>query len=453
MRACRCKSGSTQVRRELGNLTLRAVTSSSSPCFLESSLRSSFPGYFRPKAEEFDTLWRSALIAVDANVLLNLYRYSQQAREALLGALNSVRGRLFVPHQAAREFLDNRLGVTASQADEYTKTIRVITDLVQNLSNTKRHPFLPESELPEFRVHAERVCTLLDNQREQLHHRLTEDETLDALDQICSEAMGAPFTIEELKSIESEGILRYQNKIPPGYRDAKKEGVTEVHKKFGDLILWKQVIRRAKEAERPLILVTDDQKDDWWSEQSGRTVGPRPELVEEFSKEARQRFWMYSVDQFLEHLSTSTSVKVSRDVLEEVIEQRERTKEEAHASDELADEMDLMRRISRDPEYARVTRSSPSYARELLRRYVGIDSLSDAEIVARVASESRTPVTWVSRQLDAVYGRPPTATGMQHRDPRSSARIRQSMPSSEPQTLASGSAKPEDDAHSPSKKT
>lgn len=412
-------------------------------------MKKSFPGYFRPKAEELDSLWRSALIAVDANVLLNLYRYSQQAREALLNALDSARARLFVPHQAAKEFLDNRLGVTASQADEYTKTIRIITDLVQNLSNTKRHPFLPESELPEFRVYMEKVCTLLNKQREQLLQRLTEDETLDALDEICREAMGPPFTGEELKQIESEGALRYQNKIPPGYRDAKKEGLAEVHKKFGDLVLWKQVIRHSKEAKRPLILVTDDQKDDWWSEQSGRTVGPRPELVEEFSKEAGQRFWMYSVDQFLEHLSTSTSVKVSRDVLEEVIEQSERTKEEAHASDELEQEMDLMRRISREPEFPRVTRSSPSYARELLRRYLGVGSLSDTEIVARVASESRTPVTWVSRQLDAVYGRPPTGTGLQARDIRPSSRPHQAVPQPESQTLRSGLAKTEADPPSP----
>jgi hypothetical protein len=415
-------------------------------------LRSSFPGYFRPSAEEVSTLWRNALIAVDANVLLNLYRYSQQAREALLAALSSVGSRLFVPHQAAREFLDNRLGVTASQADEYTKTIRAITDLVENLSNTKRHPFLPETELPAFRVRIDSVCKLLHNQREQLLRRLTEDETLDALDQICSAAVGAPFSIEELKSIESEGVFRYQNKVPPGYRDAKKEGVAEVQKKFGDLILWKQVMRRARDAKCPLILVTDDQKDDWWSEQSGRTVGPRPELVEEFLKEAGQRFWMYSVDQFLEHLSTSTSVKVSRDVLEEVIEQRERTRVEAHASDELEDEFDLLRRVSRGgAEYARASRSSPSYARELLRRHVGNGSLSDAEIVARVASESRTPVTWVSRQLDAIYGRPPTAAG-QHRDARIDARTGQPMSPYESQTLRIRPAEPGDDAQSPLKK-
>lgn len=415
-------------------------------------MRTSFPGHFRPKAEELESLWRNADIAIDANVLLNLYRYSRQAREALLRALDSVRSRLFVPHQAAREFLDNRLGVTASQADEYTKTIRVITELVQNLSNTKRHPFLPESELPEFRVHTEKACALLVSQREQLLQRLTEDETLDAIDKICSEAMGVPLTMEELKTVENEGVLRYQNKIPPGYRDAKKEGVAEVQKRFGDLILWKQVIRRAKDAAKPMILVTDDQKDDWWCEQSGRTVGPRPELVEEFSKEAGQRFWMYSVDQFLEHLSSSTSVKVSQDVLEEVIEQRERTKEEAQVNDEIKEEMDLMRRFNREHQYEQRTRGSPSFARELLRRYLSFGGLSDAEIVARVASESGTPHTWVARQLDAAYERPPTGAGPQHRDARIDSRSRRSAPPDGSEGSSSERSKSEGDAHSPAKK-
>ena len=40
-------------------------------------MREKFPGYYRPTAEEFDELWRSALIVPDANVLLSLYRLSE----------------------------------------------------------------------------------------------------------------------------------------------------------------------------------------------------------------------------------------------------------------------------------------------------------------------------------------------------------------------------------------
>ncbi|MBK6959376.1 MAG: DUF4935 domain-containing protein [Nitrosomonas sp.] len=50
---------------------------------------------------------------VDTNVLLNLYRYSEATRKELQEAITSLDGRIFIPHQAANEFLRNRLTVTS----------------------------------------------------------------------------------------------------------------------------------------------------------------------------------------------------------------------------------------------------------------------------------------------------------------------------------------------------
>lgn len=112
-------------------------------------MRLLFPGYFRPTSNEFEKIWEDCFFAVDANVLLNLYRYSPAARESSVNALNSVKSRIFIPHQAAKDFLRNRLRVTANQADEYTKVIRLIGEIIDNLSNKKKHPFIPDSEHQE----------------------------------------------------------------------------------------------------------------------------------------------------------------------------------------------------------------------------------------------------------------------------------------------------------------
>lgn len=87
-------------------------------------MRSMFPGQFRPSNDQFKALWAECIFAVDANVILNLYRYSPETRRELERTLESVKERLFVPHQAAKEFLKNRLGVTVGQAEEYTKAIK-----------------------------------------------------------------------------------------------------------------------------------------------------------------------------------------------------------------------------------------------------------------------------------------------------------------------------------------
>jgi hypothetical protein len=290
-------------------------------------MRSKFPGYFRPTAENFELLWKDCFFAFDANVLLNLYRYSPAARDGLLKALISVKNRAFIPHQVAKEFLRNRLSVTAGQAEEYTKAIKQIGDLVENLSNSKRHPFLPENELPKFKNQAEELCNHLDLQRSSLLERFSTDETLATLDSLFEHSTGNPFDAVAMKKIEDEGLLRYKSEIPPGYRDGKKNSEGDVYRKFGDFIVWKQLISKAQTEKKSFIFVTDDQKDDWWLEQSGRTIGPRPELIEEFSAETGCTFWMYSVEKFMQEIARFSEFEISPAVIQEVIEIREDARE------------------------------------------------------------------------------------------------------------------------------
>lgn len=252
-------------------------------------MRASFPGHFRPTTGEFNTLWAACIFAVDANVLLNLYRYSQVTRQELEKALDAVKDRLFIPHQAAKEFLKNRLGVTTGQAEEYTRAVKVIRDLKETLSNRKRHPFLPDAELPKFVNLADELCQQLETQKSTLLDRLTVDEILDFVEKTFSGKTGDPFDDETLSKLVHDGNVRYQNEVPPGYRDGKKDASGDQYRRYGDLIVWKQLMKKAKDSSKPMIFITDDKKDDWWLEQYGRTISPRPELVEEFIHQTGSR--------------------------------------------------------------------------------------------------------------------------------------------------------------------
>ena len=84
-------------------------------------MRTTFPAYYRPSEELLRELWQKATIALDANVLLNLYRYPIQARNDLLSVLRRVSGRLFVPYQAALEYQRQRLHVIALQSKGWRK--------------------------------------------------------------------------------------------------------------------------------------------------------------------------------------------------------------------------------------------------------------------------------------------------------------------------------------------
>jgi hypothetical protein len=68
-----------------------------------------FEGYRILTDADVDRALTSALVAVDANVLLNLYRYNVQTTNDLLAVFERLGDRLVVPHQAVREFHRNRL--------------------------------------------------------------------------------------------------------------------------------------------------------------------------------------------------------------------------------------------------------------------------------------------------------------------------------------------------------
>ena len=286
-------------------------------------MRSLFPGYFRPTEKGFASLWTDCIFAVDANVLLNLYRYSSDTRRELERTLTSLKDRLFLPNQAAREFLKNRLGVTVGQTEEYTRAVKTISELSDTLTNKKRHPFLPEGELPNFTDHVAKLVEQLEGQKATLLSRLNNDEILEFVDGLFCERTGSPFDEAKLKAVAAEGETRYHQETPPGYKDGKKDGSGDPYRKFGDLIVWKQIIAKGQETSQPVIFITDDKKEDWWLEQSGRTIGPRTELREEFIREVSQEFWMYSVDKFIEEAARISNVQISKAVIEEIVAVRE----------------------------------------------------------------------------------------------------------------------------------
>jgi len=302
-------------------------------------------------------LWRESLFAVDANVLLHLYRYSPEARRELEAALVSVKAKLFVPHQAAREFLRNRLTVTAAQSDEYKKAVKTINDLASMLQNKKKHPFLPESELPAFKTQVQKLVELLEQQQETLLTRMTKDEILEFIQKIADKCTGQAFTEEALSELAADGEKRYAAEIPPGYKDGKKDASGDPYRKFGDLIVWKQLISKAKSENRSLIFVTDDKKEDWWIEQSGRTIGPRTELREEFIGEVSKDFWMYTVDLFIEESAKVSKKQISATVLEEIRTVREevqaaRVFDESRYTYQVITSEQMLRRITESERWA-----------------------------------------------------------------------------------------------------
>jgi hypothetical protein len=94
----------------------------------------------------------------------------------------------------------------------------------------------------------------------------------------------------------AEGEARMARREPPGYLDAEKAGSTLPEGGTGDYLLWRQATEEAAARGTDLVIVTADQKADWWWRRAGELIGPRPELVAEFAAAAGRLYLMLPAD-------------------------------------------------------------------------------------------------------------------------------------------------------------
>lgn len=85
------------------------------------------------------------------------------------------------------------------------------------------------------------------------------------------------------------------------------------------MIIWKQIIKYAKDNQVGIIYVTHDQKEDWWNVIKGKTIGPRIELRKEFVDETNQEFHMYSMQSFINTYNEINKNTIDKSVVDEVI--------------------------------------------------------------------------------------------------------------------------------------
>jgi hypothetical protein len=207
---------------------------------------------------------------------------------------------LWIPYQVGLEFHRHRLEVEGAAADAYDRLLKdydsIFAQARDKLRQLRAHPSISvERELSALDMFLSDFRVRMDTARAQ-HPAAALVASLDRITAVFDGRIGAKPTPEKLVSIRKEGEERYSKRIPPGYKDAKKDGPDD---KFGDLIIWKDLIEKAKADQRPLIFISDDAKEDWWHIHRGQKLGPRPELLEEFRGIAGQDFHIYELGQFL----------------------------------------------------------------------------------------------------------------------------------------------------------
>lgn len=281
-------------------------------------MKSVIKEFIEPTSKEKQILWESAVFVFDTNVLLNLYRYSAKTRNSLLAAFESFKDRIWIPYQVAYEYMNKRCEViyeTVQRYEQFKKEIDAFTNkVVETLRLTSN-----DDEISELKRY---LFKWLDSNKDRnlLVLSAEEDEILEKILHIFEGRVGAPIDETELNLIKEEGKKRYEKSIPPGYKDDKKKKDQEDdNNAYGDLIIWKQIIKYANEKSVGIVYVTHDQKEDWWNIVKGKTIGPRIELRKEFMANTNKEFHMYSMNSFISTYNKMNENPIDKSAVDEVI--------------------------------------------------------------------------------------------------------------------------------------
>jgi hypothetical protein len=331
-------------------------------------MKSRFPGYNKPTDEEFRQLWRDCIFAFDANMLLHIYRYTPETQESFYLILERLKDRIWIPHQAATEYYKNREKVIDDQLKVYDDINKLLDEAFVKLENQlaafKRHVSVKtEPVLESIKSGVVRAKESLAANK-QSHPDLAASGLLgEKITALFEGKLGDPFSTARLLEIYEEAEQRFKAQIPPGFKDAKgKESLD----KYGDVVVWFQLIEHAKVQRKPIIFVTDDRKDDWWRKEKGQTVSPRPELINEIKNEAHIKFYMYHSEQFLRHAQEFLQLEHQQAAIQEVEEIGRQDEAYQGAIDYFEAQNSISRRVIGNPSFNnRIAREAAEAARAL----------------------------------------------------------------------------------------
>lgn len=294
-----------------------------------------FYGFYREPFNKENMTTENTIIVFDTNSLLNVFRFTPEASKEYFEIIQSVQDKIYIPYLVALEFhfhksetlLLNEINVTKFKNNfsknwnklksEAAKTLFSSLSYRNDKDNKELNAYLSDllnsEDLNIENKLVEKISSISENQT----------NIFNALVEIMHSKTGERYTQDMITKIEKEGEERYKNGIPPGFNDANKKlsrsynGI-KYQQKFGDLIIWKDIISKAKEDRiKHVIFVTSDGKrdsktdlnykvcvgNDGNGKEKYQIIGPRVELIEEMKNETGADFYLMDELEFMKQFS------------------------------------------------------------------------------------------------------------------------------------------------------
>lgn len=308
-------------------------------------MKKMFNGFYETSNDELKNIWSnpSTLFVFDTNVLLNLYSYVEKTRNDFFNLIEkSIINNIWIPYHVGLEYQRNRLKIIKEEKKVFTDIQSYLIsiekalkdDSINNLKLGQRLPNIKEKTddlHKKILLEIEEYKKIVEEHNKKHPDVRSEDKVRKKIDKLFSSRIGnKPSNQEWLDAIYEEGKERYKNHIPPGYKDIEKEKENNFYYSnlayipmYGDLIIWKQLLEKAKEPKiKAIIFITDDIKEDWRfsiNSNGPKLMGARAELREEIFRESDiEDFMILTTFEFMEKAKETSKISLDKNTIKEI---------------------------------------------------------------------------------------------------------------------------------------
>lgn len=224
-------------------------------------------------------------IVFDTNVLLAAYQWRNATKEQIEKIINKFynENKLKYSMQVIKEFSKNRVFLIRERINDVANEMDMLTNVTPL---EKLIPILNGKEIymktQEIQKDYIRYINLYRDQlkiiKDELKKLVSDDSFFNLIYNTAQGNIIKNYTNDELEELKIEGRRRFENKIPPGFKDKNKTNGNE----YGDYILWKELMS----LKSNVIFVSNDEKADWClKSDDGEILTTNLELLKEFFEE------------------------------------------------------------------------------------------------------------------------------------------------------------------------
>jgi hypothetical protein len=267
--------------------------------------------FYHPDSSDIKKAKQQGTYVFDACSLLEIYKLPTKKRKILFEKLVNLskNNRVWLPYQFVKEYLKNREKVLKEEVAKYDKTAAQLNELRHILeSNVKKHNFdvsdrhlnidtnlITEKVIKSLNANIDRVTKELDQKKKKHPNwlNINKDPIHIKIDKYFK--IEPAYSYEVMKIVKTKIKSRIDLNIKPGLTDQGK-----TINKDGDILAWLQMLEHAKKTKKPVILISQETKPDWYESYTNGAINmPSRSLVREMHEFSGQIFHVIGLYEFL----------------------------------------------------------------------------------------------------------------------------------------------------------